>query len=62
MSGTLSAGLPAPPGTSPAAAAAAAPEAMSPRTRRLLHGAIVPTLLLLAWPNVLVMTAQAATA
>ena len=39
----------------------AAPEAMSPRTRRLLHGAIVPTLLLLAWPNILVMTAQAST-
>ena len=35
--------------------------AMSPRTRRLLHGAIVPTLLLLAWPNILVMTAQSAT-
>ena len=35
--------------------------AMSPRTRRLLHGAIVPTLLLMAWPNILVMTAQAST-
>ena len=34
---------------------------MSPRTRRLLHGAIVPTLLALAWPNILVMTAQAST-
>ena len=34
---------------------------MSPRTRRLLHGAIVPTLLRLAWPNVLVMLAQAST-
>ena len=34
---------------------------MSPRTRRLLQGAIVPTLLLMAWPNILVMTAQAAT-
>jgi len=34
---------------------------MSPRTRRLLHGAIVPTLLLMAWPNILVMTAQAST-
>src|SRR5262245_57347199 len=33
----------------------------SPRTRRLLQGAIVPTLLLMAWPNVLVMFAQAAT-
>ena len=34
---------------------------MSPRTRRLLQGAIVPTLLLMAWPNLLVMTAQAST-
>ncbi|HEV7575177.1 MAG TPA: MATE family efflux transporter, partial [Caldimonas sp.] len=34
---------------------------MSPRTRRLLQGAIVPTLLAMAWPNVLVMTAQAST-
>jgi putative MATE family efflux protein len=34
---------------------------LSPRTRVLLHGAIVPTLLLMAWPNVLVMFAQAAT-
>jgi putative MATE family efflux protein len=34
---------------------------LSPRTRALLHGAIVPTLLLMAWPNVLVMFAQAAT-
>ena len=34
---------------------------MSPRTRRLLQGAIVPTLLLMAWPNILVMTAQAST-
>jgi putative MATE family efflux protein len=35
--------------------------AMSPRTRRLLHGPIVPTLLRMAWPNVLVMIAQAST-
>jgi putative MATE family efflux protein len=34
---------------------------MSPRTRRLLHGPILPTLLLLAWPNILVMLAQAST-
>ena len=34
---------------------------MDDRTRRLLQGRIVPTLLLLAWPNVLVMTAQAST-
>ncbi len=33
----------------------------SPRTQQLLHGAILPTLLLLAWPNVLVMLAQAST-
>jgi putative MATE family efflux protein len=37
------------------------PMGMSPRTRRLLHGPIVPTLLRLAWPNVLVMMAQAST-
>jgi len=35
--------------------------ALSPRTRLLLHGRIVPTLLRLAWPNVLVMLAQAST-
>ena len=34
---------------------------MNPRTRRLLQGAIVPTLLLMAWPNILVMLAQAST-
>ena len=34
---------------------------LAPRTRALLQGAIVPTLLRLAWPNVLVMLAQAAT-
>ena len=34
---------------------------LSPHTRVLLHGAIVPTLLRLAWPNILVMVAQAAT-
>jgi putative MATE family efflux protein len=44
-----------------ATASPTTPEAMSPRTKRLLHGAIVPTLLLLAWPNILVMTAQAST-
>jgi putative MATE family efflux protein len=33
---------------------------MSPRTLLLLNGPIVPTLLMLAWPNVLVMLAQAA--
>jgi putative MATE family efflux protein len=35
--------------------------AMNPRTRALLHGPIVPTLFRLAWPNVLIMFAQAAT-
>ena len=49
-----------------AADSAAAPQpasaaALSPRTRLLLHGRIVPTLLRLAWPNVLVMLAQAST-
>ncbi len=34
---------------------------MNARTRMLLEGSIVPTLLRLAWPNVLVMVAQAAT-
>src|ERR1700756_2080639 len=34
---------------------------MSPRTRLLLHGPIVPTLLRMAWPNVLVMLAQSST-
>ncbi len=35
--------------------------AMSPRTHQLLHGPIVPTLLRLAWPNMLVMLAQSST-
>lgn len=39
------------------AAAATAP--MDPRTHRLLRGPILPTLLVMAWPNVLVMLAQA---
>jgi putative MATE family efflux protein len=34
---------------------------MNPRTRLLLQGAIVPTLLRMAWPNVVIMFAQAAT-
>ena len=42
-------------------ATVAAPTEISPRTRVLLHGPIVPTLLRMAWPNVLVMVAQAAT-
>src|SRR5436189_64800 len=34
---------------------------MNPRTRAMLHGPIVPLLLRMAWPNVLIMFAQAAT-
>ena len=34
---------------------------MNPRTLRLLHGPILPTLLRMAWPNMLVMLAQAST-
>ena len=44
-----------------AAAAPAAMTAMNPRTRVLLEGRIVPTLVRLAWPNILVMLAQAST-
>jgi len=47
--------------TAPALAVPGSRESMNPRTRMLLEGAIVPTLLALAWPNVLVMLAQAAT-
>jgi putative MATE family efflux protein len=53
----LAAGLP----VQPAPVPDLAPAATNPRTRRLLHGPILPTLLLLAWPNVLVMMAQAST-
>src|SRR6266566_1865293 len=45
----------------PREAAVGAPTEISPRTRVLLHGPIVSTLLRMAWPNVLVMVAQAAT-
>ena len=45
----------------PSRAQPAAPAAMNPRTRRLLHAPIIPTLLSLAWPNMLVMLAQAST-
>ena len=38
-----------------------APAGMSARTRMLLSAPILPTLLKLAWPNVLVMVAQAST-
>jgi Na+-driven multidrug efflux pump len=34
---------------------------MSPRTLRLLEGPILPVLLGMAWPNILVMLAQAST-
>src|SRR6185295_926817 len=45
------------------ALARSAPEAadVDSRTHSLLHGPVVPTLLRLAWPNVLVMLAQAST-
>ena len=47
---------------SAAISAAAQPaQVHSPRTLALLQGPIVPTLLRLAWPNVLVMLAQAST-
>ena len=39
----------------------APPKPMDARTRALLHGPIVPLLLRMAWPNVLIMFAQAAT-
>ena len=35
--------------------------AVDSRTAEMLQGAIVPTLLRLAWPNILVMLAQAST-
>ena len=45
----------------PSAPGSHAPGIMHPRTRLLLEGRIVPTLLRLAWPNILVMLAQAST-
>jgi len=45
----------------PSAAAPASPPAHTERTRALLEHPIVPTLLRLAWPNMLVMLAQAST-
>ena len=47
--------------TTTALAPTPATPVLNPRTRRLLQGPILPTLLQLAWPNVLVMTAQAST-
>ncbi|TMJ35680.1 MAG: MATE family efflux transporter, partial [Alphaproteobacteria bacterium] len=47
--------------TVPLAKPEAAPvRELSPRTRALLQGRILSTLLLMAWPNILVMFAQAA--
>src|SRR5262249_53953974 len=51
-------------GTAPIAEIEAVPPLatqVDSRTRELLRGAIVPTLLRLAWPNILVMLAQAST-
>lgn len=45
----------------PAVPAPADRAGISPRTTRLLHGPILATLLGMAWPNVLVMLAQAST-
>jgi putative MATE family efflux protein len=49
--------------TAVAAAPGAAPPraTLNARTRLLLEGPIVPTLLMLAWPNILVMLAQSST-
>jgi putative MATE family efflux protein len=46
--------------TAVAAASGAAPE-LSPRTRRMLEAPIAPMLLAMAWPNILIMVAQAST-
>ncbi len=43
-----------------AAAAPPAAAALNPRTRMLLQGPVLPTLVRLAWPNMLVMLAQSA--
>jgi putative MATE family efflux protein len=53
--------LAAPPAVAALGATAAHAPAISPRTRLLLDGPILPTLLRLAWPNLLVMLAQAST-
>jgi putative MATE family efflux protein len=37
------------------------PTKMNERTKRMLHGPILPTLLKMAWPNILVMLAQSST-
>jgi putative MATE family efflux protein len=52
----------APPPAAPTLAGVPTPAIRhSPRTQMLLHGPIIPTLLRLAWPNILVMLAQAST-
>jgi putative MATE family efflux protein len=61
VSATVAPRLPVAPPPLPVAPTAPTGEGMSPRTRRLLHGPIVATLLAMAWPNVLVMLAQAST-
>lgn len=58
MSALISVSAPAAGPTSPASGAAARP-AIDARTRLLLEGPVVPTLLRLAAPNMLVMVAQA---
>jgi putative MATE family efflux protein len=55
MTATAETAVPAPAAASPSASAP------SPRTLALLRAPVVPTLLRLAWPNVLVMLAQTAT-
>jgi putative MATE family efflux protein len=55
------AALASPPPRDPPSGIAAPPAALDPRTRIQLDGPIVSTLLRMAWPNVLVMLAQAAT-
>lgn len=57
MSASLPQAVPA--GTLAVPAIPPVAHAMNPRTHLLLHGPILPTLLRLAWPNTLVMLAQA---
>ena len=57
----LSVGLPTIGAGSQAIAAAKPAVELSPHTRRLLQDPIVPMLLRMAWPNILIMVAQAST-